>query len=292
MIWKTLITEMLGCKYPIILGAFAGYDDSELTAAISDAGGFGNLTASYFRSADAFKDAIQKIKRLTNAPFGINFSIDKEITPDHIFYQYLDIAQQEGVKTIITAAYKVNEFGQKIKEYGLNWIHKVTVMSHGINAIQMGADAIILTGLEGGGLKNPKQNTLLINMVNANRIYKVPFIASGGISDGKGMLAALILGAQAVHLCTAFLATKESPIPNDWKQKILEADCFDPALIKKVCHFDSDRPKYVPFSLAVGTIDKSISAKELIERMISEAESILKNLGICGDTVSLIKPMP
>ena len=286
MKWKTKITEMLGCDYPIILGAFAGYDDSELTAAVSRAGGFGILTASFFRSADEFKNAIQRIKQMTSNPFGINFSIDKEITPDHPFYKYLEIANDEGVKTIITAAYKVDQFGKKAKEYWMNWIHKVTVMKHGLKGVDMGADAIILTGLEGGGLKNPKQNTLFVNMINANRILNLPFIASGGISDGKGMLAALILGAQAVHLCTAFLATTESPIPDDWKQRLIDADCFDPKIISKVCHFESNRPKYVPLSLAVGTIDKIVSAEELIRKMVTEAEEVLKNIGFKEDTIS------
>ena len=286
MRWKTQITEMLNCQYPIILGAFAGYDDSELTAAVSKAGGFGILTASFFRTEDKFKDAIQRIKKITNNPFGVNFSIDKEITPDHPFYKYLEIANNERVKTIITAAYKVDQFGKKAKEYGMNWIHKVTVMKHGLKGVDMGADAIILTGLEGGGLKNPKQNTLFINMINANRILNLPVIASGGISDGKGMLAALILGAQAVHLCTAFLATTESPIPDDWKQHLIDADCFDPKIISKVCHFESNRPKYVPLSLAVGTIDKIVSAEELIRKMVTEAEEVLKNIGFKEDTIS------
>ena len=286
MKWKTKITEMLGCEYPIILGAFAGYDDSELTAAVSRAGGFGILTASFFRTADEFRDAIQRIKQMTTNPFGINFSIDKEITPDHPFYKYLEIANDEGVKTIITAAYKVDQFGKKAKEYGMNWIHKVTVMKHGLKGVDMGADAIILTGLEGGGLKNPKQNTLFVNMVNANQILKLPFIASGGISDGRGMLAALILGAQAVHLCTAFLATKESPIPSDWKEQLINADCFDPKVIRKVCHFESDRPKYVPYSMAVGTINKIVSAEELIRKIVTEAEEVLKIIGFKEDTIS------
>ncbi len=286
MQWKTEITEMLGCEYPIILGAFAGYDDSELTAAVSKAGGFGILTASFFRSADEFKKAIQRIKQMTTNPFGINFSIDKEITSTHPFYKYLEIANDEGVKTIITAAYKVDQFGKKAKEYGMNWIHKVTVMKHGLKGVNMGADAIILTGLEGGGLKNPKQNTLFVNMINANRILNLPVIASGGISDGKGMLAALILGAQAVHLCTAFLATTESPIPDDWKQRLIDADCFDPKIINKVCHFESNSPKYVPLSLAVGTIDKIVSAELLVQKIVNEAEAALKNIGFNEDTIS------
>ncbi|MHA1267503.1 MAG: NAD(P)H-dependent flavin oxidoreductase [Candidatus Helarchaeota archaeon] len=289
MKWKTRITEMLGIEYPIILGAFAGYDDSELAAAVSEAGGYGILTASFFRNENEFLNAIQKIKHLTHKPFGVNFSIDKPITTNHPFYRYLKICHEEGINTIITAAYKIEEFGKTAKEYGMKWIHKVTVMKHGIKGVELGADAIILTGLEGGGLKNPKQNTFLVNMVNAGRLIPVPYIASGGISTGRGLLTALILGAQAVHLCTAFLATKESPIPLEWKQRIIEADCFDPVIIRKIIHFESDRPKYVPFSMAAGTIHQIISAKDYLQAMIDEAESILKHLGIHGEVLEFTK---
>ncbi len=277
---------MLGCEYPILLGAFAGYDNSDLAAAVSKSGGFGILTASFFRSEEEFRNALSKIKKITKNPFGVNFSIDKEITSEHPFYRYLEITKEEGIKTIITAAYKVDAFGKKTKEYGMNWIHKVTVMKHALKGVSMGADAIILTGLEGGGLKNPKQNTLLINMVNSNALLNVPYIASGGISEGKGMLAALIMGAQAVHLCTAFLATKESPIPDDWKQQIIDADCFDPNTIQEVCHFERNQPKYVPLSMAAGTIDKIITAEQLIHNIISEAKRILKSLGFREDVIN------
>ena len=162
-------------------------------------------------------------------------------------------------------------------------------MRHAIFGEKMGADAIILTGLEGGGFKNPKQNTLFINMVNADKILNIPIIASGGISNGKGMLMALISGAQAVHLCTAFLATEESPIGNNWKQNILDADCFDPEIIEKICHFESIQPKAASFSLAAGTIDKIISAEELINNIVNEAETLLKNLGFHQDLIDFNK---
>ncbi|GAG61256.1 unnamed protein product [marine sediment metagenome] len=171
----------------------------------------------------------------------------------------------------------------------MNWIHKVTTMRHAMYGEKMGADAIILTGLEGAGFKNPKQNTFLINMVNADRILKLPLIASGGISNGKGMLMALISGAQAVHLCTAFLATTESPIPDSWKQRIIDTDCFDPNIIKKVCQFDLDTRKINDLSLAAGTVNKIISAEELVNNIINEAEKILKNLGFQEDIINFIQ---
>ena len=278
--WKTVITEMIGCQYPIILGAFAGYDNKELAAAISQVGGVGILTASSYESDDEFRNAIHYVKNMTKNPFGINFSVDTNVKLGHPFYRYLDIAEQEGIKTIITAAFKAENLGNRIKEKEMIWIHKATTMRHALSSEKMGADAIILTGLEGGGLKNPQQNTFLINMVNANKLLKKPFIASGGICNGKGMLGALILGAQAVHMCTAFLPTIESPIPEVWKRQIINADCFDPDFIENVLHFRSNRPQYTDMSMAIPNIDKMITVGEMINKMIVEAEDILRNLNI------------
>ena len=285
MKWKTIITEMLGCNYPILLGAFAGFDDKELTAAISEAGGCGVLTASTYHDEDDFINALNYVKEKTRNPFIINFSTFSPITSEHKYYKFIKLAKEANIKAIITAGSRVDHLGQAIKDNGLYWIHKGTTMKHALSGEKIGADAIILTGLEGGGLKNPNQNTLLINMVHAKKTLKIPFIASGGISEGRGMLAALIMGASAVHICTAFLATVESPIPDSWKQKIIEADSFNPDFIKFVCHFTSPKPKSTDHSMAAGNVKKVITAKELIQKMITEAEEILKNLGLNSEII-------
>ncbi|MHA1489418.1 MAG: NAD(P)H-dependent flavin oxidoreductase [Promethearchaeota archaeon] len=285
MKWKTKITEIVKCKYPIMLGAFQKYDNARLTAAISEAGGFGVLTASSYKNDEKFRNAIHQVKEITKNPFGINFSISKEILGGHRFFRFIEVAKEEGVKTIITAAYKIENLSKQIKKNDMIWIHKATTMKHAISGEKMGADAIILTGLEGGGLKNPNQNTFLINMVNAKKLLKKPFIASGGISNSTGYLAALMLGAQAVHMCTAFLATTESPIPDSWKQKIIETNCFDPNFIKKVYNFQTDKPKYTDMSMAAGSITAILPAKDLIKTIINEAEEILKNLGYQNELI-------
>ena len=289
MKWKTKITEMIGCKYPIILGAFARYDNTKLVSAISKAGGVGILTGSYFKNDDKFRNALQEIKNSTKNPFGVNLSPNnpRDFQKDlvQLFSQHLEVAKEEQIETIITVGPKVEVFGKKIKEYGMIWIHKATTMRHAIFGEKMGADAIILTGLEGGGFKNPKQNTLFINMVNAKRLLKVPIIASGGISNGRGVLGALTMGAQAVHMCTAFLATAESPISERWKQKIIDVDCFDPEIVNEILHFESGMMKGTTYSLAAGTIDKIISAEELVNNIIMEAETMLKKLGFQEDLI-------
>jgi nitronate monooxygenase len=285
MEWRTKITEMIGCKYPIILGAFAGFDDKDLTAAISEAGGCGVLTASTYNTEDDFRNALNYVKEKTQNPFIVNFSTFSPITSEHKYYKFINFAKEANVKAIITAGSRVDHLGKAIKDNGLYWIHKGTTMKHALSGEKIGADAIILTGLEGGGLKNPDQNTFLINMIHAKKMLKKPFIASGGISEGRGMLSALMMGASAVHMCTAFLATVESPIPDNWKQKIIDADSFNPEFIKFVCHFTSLKPKSTDHSMAAGTVKQIITAKELIQNMITEAEEILKNLGLNSEII-------
>ena len=286
MIWNTEITKVLGCKYPILLGAFDGFDNTELTAAISAAGGCGVLTASKFRNEAKFKDALNKIAGITKNPFAVNFSTFRPITPEHKYFKYIELAKEVNVKAIITAGSRVDTLGKAIQDHGIYWIHKGTTMKHAMSGEKIGADAVILTGLEGGGLKNPDQNTLLINMVHAKKMLKKPFIASGGISEGRGMLAALMMGASAVHMCTAFLATKESPIPDMWKQRIIDADSFDPDFIKFIFSFPSSTVKSTDCSMASGTITNITTCEELIQNMITEAEDIVKNMRKADDIIN------
>ena len=148
MEWKTKITEMIGCKYPILLGAFAGFDNKELTAAISAAGGCGVLTAAAYSTEDKFKSALEYIKQTTPNPFAINMSAFRPIKPNHKYYKYMEIAKEGNIKAIITAGSRIEHLGKKIQENGLSWIHKGTTMKHAVSGEKVGADAIILTGLE------------------------------------------------------------------------------------------------------------------------------------------------
>ena len=120
---------MIGCRYPIMLGAFGGYDNKELTAAISQAGGFGILTAGSYKNVSEFRMAIKFVKKKTANPFGINFSVDNDVKIGHPFYKFLNIAEEEGIKTVISAAYKAENLGRKIKEKDMNWIHKACCVS-------------------------------------------------------------------------------------------------------------------------------------------------------------------
>ena len=286
MKWKTKFTEMTGCEYPIIQVAYATFGNHNIAAPVSEAGGMGVITAITFNSPKKLREDIQKCKKLTEKPFGVNFSILRERGfAESFFDEMVDIIIEEDIETVFTSAYKAMKIGQKVKEHGINWFHKVATMKHALAAERQGADGVTIVGLEGTGYKNPIQNTTLINMTNAIKLLKIPAIAAGGIGDARGFLSALTMGAQAVCMGTAFMACKECPIPDKFKlNKLVKQSAFDPELHPKVFHMQL-KDSVVP-SMAVGVIEKILTVKEFIDKMIGESEEILKKMGFKGDLVN------
>ncbi|MFX1571573.1 MAG: NAD(P)H-dependent flavin oxidoreductase [Promethearchaeota archaeon] len=287
MIWKTRITEMVdGLQYPIIMGAFAIIGRAEFTAAFSEAGGLGILTALNFGTSETFQEEINKMKQLTNKPYGVNFTVwppqVKSATgrdrTEESYFDFLDIALDAGVRVFTTSAYKAAELGRKIHNAGGVWFHKCATVKHAISAEKAGADGVTIVGLEGTGFKNPNQNTTLVNMTMARKLLKVPLIAAGGIGDARGFLAALAMGADAVCFGSAIMATKESPAPDVWKKQVLNQDIFDEKFYKKIFHLEL-RDSGIG-SMAVGHINEETTIEEFIQNIIINAEKILKNWGV------------
>ncbi|MHA1987639.1 MAG: NAD(P)H-dependent flavin oxidoreductase [Promethearchaeota archaeon] len=289
MIWNTRITKMMDTQYPIIMGAFAIIGKAEFAAAFSNAGGLGIITALNFRTSDEFQDEIEKMKKLTNKPYGVNFTVwppqvrerSGRSQSEESYFDFVDIALEAGVKVITTSAYKAAQIGKKVHDAGCVWFHKSATVKHAISAERAGADAVTIVGLEGTGFKNPNQNTTLINMTMARKLIKVPLIAAGGIGDARGFLAALAMGADAVCFGSAIMATKESPAPETWKNQVLNQDIFDEKFYKRIYHLElRDSPVG---SMAVGHVDKETTIKEFIEDIISNAEIILREWGVKGN---------
>ena len=280
MEWKTKITEMLGCKYPIIQGAFAGLGRAYLAAPVSEAGGFGIITAHNFKNAELLREEIIRAKEMTKNNFGINFTLMPPKLSEEYYMKMVDVVIDEGIKTIFTSAYKAKRIGEKLHGADVNWIHKCATMKHAIATQNHGADAVVIVGVEGTGFKAPLQNTTLINMVMANKKLNIPFIAAGGIGDAHGFLSALSMGAEAVCMGTVFMAVKECPISDKSKERMIRQDCFDPELFQKVYHHQS-KDSASP-SMAVGVVEEVLTAKELIDTIIGESEDILYRWGFEG----------
>ncbi|MDY6934441.1 MAG: nitronate monooxygenase [Spirochaetota bacterium] len=224
MEWNTKITELLGCKYPIIQGAYHGFGTSALAAPVSEAGAFGLITASALHTPEKLREDIQRARSMTDKPFGINLTIG--LFPG--MEEMMEVAIEEKIPVVETAAFKAEEYGKKLKQAGIKWIHKVATVKHAVTAEKYGADAVVIVGLEGTGFKHISQLPTLVNISWATRLIKIPIIAAGGIADAHGFLASLCLGAEGVYLGTAFMATKECPISDRFKEALVKADPTDP----------------------------------------------------------------
>jgi nitronate monooxygenase len=289
MIWNTRITKMMNTQYPIIMGAFAIIGRAEFAAAFSNAGGLGIITALNFNSSEEFQAELEKMKKLTDKPYGVNFTVwppqvrsqSGRDRSEESYFEFVDIALDAGVKVITTSAYKAAEIGEKVHNAGAVWFHKSATVKHAISAERAGADAVTIVGLEGTGFKNPNQNTTLINMTMARKLIRVPLIAAGGIGDSRGFLAALAMGADAVCFGSAIMATKESPAPDVWKNQVLHQDIFDEKFYKRIFHLElRDSPVG---SMAVGHVDDVQSIAEFIDNIVSKAEQILRGWGVTGN---------
>ncbi|MFX1393127.1 MAG: NAD(P)H-dependent flavin oxidoreductase [Promethearchaeota archaeon] len=282
---KNRIMQMTGSKYPIIMGAFAGIGTAPFAAAFSNAGGFGIITASIYNSEEKFRDALKLTKKLTNNPFGVNFSVvspemakrNPRLRTEDSYLNYVDIAIKEGIKVCTTSAYQANKIGKKLHDAGCYWFHKCALVKHAISAEKYGADAITLVGIEGAGAKHPYQNTTLVNITMARELLQIPIIAAGGIGDARGFLGALAMGAEAVCFGTAILTTKECTAPESYKNKIILQNIFDEDFHKKI--FDFDYRDIAIGSMASGHIDRSISIKKFINNIIKMSQKILNNRG-------------
>jgi NAD(P)H-dependent flavin oxidoreductase YrpB (nitropropane dioxygenase family) len=222
--WETRVTKMLGIKYPIIQGAFGSFGTSALAVPVSEAGGLGMITATALRTPEGLRQDIRRAKSLTDKPFGVNLTLMGCPNVDEM----REVIIEEGVPVVETAAYRADNHGKLLQAAGIKWIHKVATMKHALAVEEQGADAVIIVGLEGAGFKSTLQLPTLISITWAVRQLKIPVIAAGGIADGRGLKAALAMGAEAVYLGTAFMATKECPISERHKQSMAEADPTEP----------------------------------------------------------------
>ncbi len=295
MKWKTKITQILGIKYPLVMGAFGGWGKSEFASTFSNAGGLGIIAALNFPNPEDFRKDIQKMRKLTTKPFGINLSLPHHVLNDNEegkktkkrYLDYVDIAINENCSIFTTSGYKASFIGKKVHEAGGLWFHKCVLIKHAISAEEEGADGVTLVGLEGTGFKNPQTNTTLVNITLARKMLKIPIIAAGGIGDARGFLSALTMGAEAVCLGTALMTTRECPVPTKIKEKWLNLDIFDEHFHKKIYSYNVKN--FMAPSTAIGHHNEIIPMKTLIEEMIKKAENILLSWGFDNNEINTLR---
>ncbi|WP_214483189.1 nitronate monooxygenase family protein [Bacillus sp. SM2101] len=318
MNWDTKITKLLGIKYPIIQGGLAYLAYADLAAAVSNAGGLGQITAMSLQTPEELKKEIDKVRERTDKPFGVNFAIGQH---GRSYSHMLDVAINEKVPVISLTGGNPTPIFEQLKGVDVKKLVLVAARRQAIKAEQLGADAVMVVGQEGGGHlgKNDTGTIVLIpQVVNA---VSIPVIASGGIGDGRGLMAALSLGAEGIEMGTRFIATQECihanqvykqaliegtedgttvikrsigaparAISNNWTKKIVELerangdydqlkDFISGSANKRYIYEGNTEEGFAWAGQVMGLINDSPTVSELFDRIINEAEQIRKTWG-------------
>lgn len=232
---KTRFTELVGIEHPIVQGGMMWVGRAELAAAVSNAGGLGILTALTQPTPDALRAEIERCRSMTDKPFAVNLTILPSVNPPP-YAEYRKAIIDSGIKIVETAGHKPQEHVDEFKAHGILVVHKCTAVRHALSAERMGVDAISIDGFECAGHPGEDDIPGLILIPAAADKVKIPMIASGGFGDGRGLVAALALGAEGINMGTRFCATVEAPIHDNVKRLLVENDERGTNLIFRSLH--------------------------------------------------------
>ena len=221
------ITQLFKIKYPIIQGGMIWVSGWKLASAVSNAGGLG-LIGSGSMYPDVLREHIQKCKKATNKPFGVNIPM---LYPQ--ISELMNIIVEEGIKIVFTSAGNPKTWTSFLKEKGITVVHVVSSVKFALKAESAGVDAVVCEGFEAGGHNGREESTTFTLIPMVKEQVKIPLIAAGGIGSGRGMLAAMVLGADGVQIGRRFAATPESSAHDNFKQTILEVKDGDTHLTLK-----------------------------------------------------------
>lgn len=224
---KNRVPEILGTRYPLIQGPMRLITSGEMAAAVSNSGGFGQIANSGL-SVDRLRLEIEKANKSTDQPFGVNIPIFRPHAAEA-----LELAIEMGIKTVTTSAGNPAKLMDRIKGAGLKVLHKVSSVDMALKVQDAGVDGVIAMGFEAGGHIGREGITTLCLIPQLVDALQIPVVAAGGIGDGRGLLAALALGAEGIELGTRFLATHECQVPDFYKDLIVKAKCDSTMLLGK-----------------------------------------------------------
>ena len=229
---KTKITELFGIQHPIIQGGMHHVGYAELAAAVSNAGGLGIITALTQPSPEALAEEIRRCREMTDKPFGVNVTFLPSVnTPD--YPGYIKAIIDGGVKVVETAGNNPQQVLPALQEAGVKVIHKCTSVRHALKAESIGCDAASVDGFECGGHPGEDDVPNFILLPRAAEELTIPFVASGGMANGRSLTAALAMGAEGMNMGTRFIATKEALVHDNVKQAIVAASELDTRLVMR-----------------------------------------------------------
>lgn len=229
---KTRITELFEIEHPIIQGGMHYVGFAEMAAAVSNAGGLGIITGLTQRTPELLAKEIARCRQMTDKPIGVNLTFLPALTqPD--YPGYIKAIIEGGVKIVETAGNNPAKWMPVLKENGIKVIHKCTSVRHSLKAEQIGCDAVSVDGFECGGHPGEDDIPNFILLPRAADELKIPFVASGGMADGRSLVAALAMGAEGMNMGTRFIATKEAPVHENVKKAIVAASELDTRLVMR-----------------------------------------------------------
>ncbi|MBS4207316.1 nitronate monooxygenase [Bacillus sp. FJAT-50079] len=294
---KTRVTDIFGIKYPIVQGGLAYLAYADLAAAVSNAGGLGQITAATLRTPDRLRKEIRKVRTLTNKPFSVNFAIARH---DGQYKELLEVAIEEKVPAISITGGNPQPVFERIKGENIKTLVLVSGVRQAQKAEQLGADAIMAVGQEGGGHVGRDDIGTMVLIPRVVDSVSIPVLASGGIGDGRGLLAAFALGAEGIEMGTRFIATQECVHANKkYKQAILAAKETDTVIIKRTLGAPG-RVLKSGFTLDIIEQEQNGATYEDLQTMISGKANCnyiydgkeMEGFGWAGQVIGLINDIP
>ena len=297
---KTRITELFGIQHPIIQGGMHYVGFAELADAVSNAGGLGLITGLTQKTPELLAREIARCRAMTDKPFGVNLTFLPTVSsPD--YPGYIRAIIEGGVKAVETAGNNPQQWLPLLKEHGIKVIHKCTSVRHALKAEAIGCDAVSVDGFECGGHPGEDDVPNFILLPRAAEELKIPFVASGGMADGRSLVAALSLGADGMNMGTRFMATKEAPIHEHVKQALVAASELDTRLVMRPLR-NTER---VLRNAAVDRLiekEKELGAKIKFEDILPEVAGVYPRImqkgemdagaWSCGMVAGLIRDVP
>jgi NAD(P)H-dependent flavin oxidoreductase YrpB (nitropropane dioxygenase family) len=297
-VFKTRITKMFGIEYPLIQGAMLWLARAELASAVSNAGGLGIISSATFPTVKELRQEIRKAKSMTDKPFVVNFTFLPTFRPVN-HEEYINAAIEEGVNIIETAGRSPEPYMRLLKDAKVTVMHKCARVRDAKTAERLRVDAVTIVGFEAGGVPGMEDVTSLVRIPLAVDTVKIPVIAGGGIADGRGLVAALALGAEGVMMGTRFMASQECLAHPKIKEWMVQAAEKDTVMINRSFN-NPERVLKTVLSLKILEMEEKGATLEELLPMITglrgkealEEGDINKGVIACGQIVGLIHDVP
>jgi nitronate monooxygenase len=281
---KTRITELLGIRHPIMQGGMHYVGFAELAAAVSNAGGLGVITGLTQKTPELLAKEIARCHDMTDQPFGVNLTFLPAFTSPP-YPEYIQAIIEGGVKVVETAGRSPQAYMETFKSAGIKVIHKCTSVRHALKAEQIGCDAVSVDGFECGGHPGEDDVPNFILLPLAAEKLTIPFLASGGMADGRSLVAALAMGADGINMGTRFIATQEAPVHAKVKQAIVNATELDTTLIMRAIK-NTERVMVNQGVKKLQAIEKEKGEALDIKDIIEQVAGIYPKVMIDGDVDS------